>query len=215
MPRPRCRPLPPRSAAPRRRSTIISPPRKNLFLAVIDEKCRDVHATIADIIADVSDFRTLTDLTDTVVRMILDDQSIAIRRLITAEAARFSELGRGFYTCGRQKGIANPDRIFRARQKAGKLKLASPRTMVTLIWACARANCRCRNSGTSIRRRPKRKSGHHRPDRIGVPCRLWRMTRLCRTSESKRAIGAPASNKQPKGGILGTDLTNGQTADRF
>ena len=108
------------------------PSKEELFLAVIDEKCRDAHATIADIIADVSDFpRTLTELTDTLVRMILDDQSIAIRRLITAEAARFSELGRAFYACGRQKGIETLMDFFARAKKAGKLKPASPRAMVT------------------------------------------------------------------------------------
>ena len=108
------------------------PSKEELFLAVIDEKCRDAHAMIADIIADVSDFpRTLCELTDTLIRMILEDTSIAIRRLITAEAARFSELGRGFYACGRQKGIETLMEFFDRAKRAGKLKPAGARAMVT------------------------------------------------------------------------------------
>lgn len=109
------------------------PSKEELFLAVIDEKCRDAHATIAEIIADVSDFpRTLMELTDTLIRLILEDNSIAIRRLITAEAARFPELTRSFYACGRQKGIETLMDFFARAKNAGKLKpAAAPHAMVT------------------------------------------------------------------------------------
>jgi AcrR family transcriptional regulator len=114
------------------------PSKEELFLAVIDEKCRDAHATLADILADVSDFpHTLRSLTDTVIRMILDDNNIAIRRLITAESARFSELGRGFYACGREKGIATLTEFFARAQRAGGLKLGPPYAMaMTFLSLC-------------------------------------------------------------------------------
>ena len=89
------------------------PSKEDLFLAVIDEKCRDAHAVIADVLADAGDFHeALRNLTDTLTRMILEEDRIAIRRLITAESARFSELGRGFYACGREKGIETLTEFF-------------------------------------------------------------------------------------------------------
>lgn len=115
------------------------PSKEELFLAVIDEKCRDAHAVIADVLADAGDFpRTLRQLTDTLIRMILEDDRIAIRRLITAEAARFSELGRGFYACGREKGIATLTEFFESAQQAGALKPgARARDMVmTYVSLC-------------------------------------------------------------------------------
>ena len=114
------------------------PSKEELFLAVIDEKCRDAHATLADLLADVGDFpHTLRTLADTLIRMILDDNSIAIRRLITAESARFSELGRGFYACGRERGIATLTEFFARAQRAGGLKPARPKDMtLTLLGLC-------------------------------------------------------------------------------
>jgi AcrR family transcriptional regulator len=112
--------------------------KEELFLAVIDEKCRDAHAVIADVLADAGDFfKTLLQLTDTLIRMILEDDRIAIRRLITAEAARFSELGRGFYACGREKGIETLTGFFEGAQQAGALKPGRARDMVmTYVSLC-------------------------------------------------------------------------------
>src|ERR1700761_6129626 len=114
------------------------PSKEELFLAVIDEKCRDAHAVIADVLADAGDFQeALRNLTDTLIRMILEDDRIAIRRLITAESARFSELGRGFYACGREKGIETLTEFFEDAQRAGTLNPAPPKDMVlTFVSLC-------------------------------------------------------------------------------
>ena len=108
--------------------------KEELFAAVIEEKCRDVQALFLDFHPDAADFRqVLTQLGERLVHMALRDDSIATFRLITAESARFPELGRLFYMGGRQRGKQILGDFFERAQKAGKLRPGNPKDMAVLF----------------------------------------------------------------------------------
>ena len=105
-----------------------------LFAAVIEEKCRDVHAMFLDLDLETIDFRKLlTQFGERLLHRMLQDDNIATFRLITAESGRFPELGRLFYMGGRKRGKQLLGDFFERAQKAGKLRLGNPRDMAVLF----------------------------------------------------------------------------------
>jgi TetR/AcrR family transcriptional regulator, mexJK operon transcriptional repressor len=113
--------------------------KEELFAAVIDEKCRDVQAVMFAVELDPIDFRkTFANFVERVVRLSLLDNNIATHRLITAEAARFPELGRAFYMSGRHDTIQMLANYFESAQKAGSLKAADPSEMAALFGLLCR-----------------------------------------------------------------------------
>jgi AcrR family transcriptional regulator len=79
--------------------------KEELFSAVIAEKCQDVHQILFETELEHADFRaSLIKLGERFLRLVLSDEKIAVFRLITAETARFPELGRAFYQSGPLQG---------------------------------------------------------------------------------------------------------------
>lgn len=75
--------------------------KEELFAAVIAEKCQDMMAMVIEASDGQGDFKKkLLRLGERVTGFALSDEKIAIYRLITAETARFPELGRAFYQLG-------------------------------------------------------------------------------------------------------------------
>lgn len=108
--------------------------KEELFAAVIEEKCRDVQAIFLDADLGTTDFKKLLiRLGERIVKLVLRDDNIATYRLITAESARFPELGRLFYMGGRQRGKQILAEFFQRAQKAGKLRAGSPTEMAVLF----------------------------------------------------------------------------------
>ena len=104
--------------------------KEELFVAVIDEKCREFHALIFDAESGTGDMHTvLTRLGEQLVRFMLDDEKIATYRLVTAETGRFPELGRAFYQSGPMQGQQLFARFFDRAISEGHLKPADTRTM--------------------------------------------------------------------------------------
>lgn len=112
--------------------------KEELFAAVIDEKCRDFQGMFLEMDVETADFgKVLTQLGERLLHMMLRDDSIATFRLITAESARFPELGRAFYQSGRKRGKQMLAEFFAQAQKAGKLRLGNTQDMAVLfIEAC-------------------------------------------------------------------------------
>ena len=97
--------------------------KEDLFAAVIEERCRDFQEMLYDADLESQDFRkALTILGESAVRWMLRDDSIATYRLITAESARFPELGRAFYLAGPQKGKEMLAEFFGRAAENGHLK---------------------------------------------------------------------------------------------
>jgi AcrR family transcriptional regulator len=75
--------------------------KEELFAAVIDEKCQEIGAVIFETEANLGSFRdALIHLATRFMEIILEDEKIAVFRLVTAETARFPELGRAFFDSG-------------------------------------------------------------------------------------------------------------------
>ena len=105
-----------------------------LFAAVIEEKCRDVEAMFLGLDLETADFRKLLiQFGERLLHRMLQDDNIATFRLITAESARFPELGRLFYMSGKQRGRQILGDFFAQAQKAGKLRPGNPRDMAMLF----------------------------------------------------------------------------------
>jgi len=109
--------------------------KEELFAAVIDEKCQDLQALLFATSEDASDFRAmLSGLGERFLKLLLCDDKIATYRLITAETARFPELGRSFYQSGPALGRENLSRLFAQAVADGHLKPGDTRVMATLFF---------------------------------------------------------------------------------
>jgi TetR/AcrR family transcriptional repressor of mexJK operon len=73
--------------------------------------------------------KVLAQLAERFVRAVLRDDNIATYRLITAEASRFPELGRAFYSSGPQRSRDKLADLFARATTDGELKTCDPRMM--------------------------------------------------------------------------------------
>jgi AcrR family transcriptional regulator len=97
--------------------------KEELFTAVIAEKCHDVHQLLFETELEHGDFRaSLTRLAERFLRLVLSDEKVAVFRLITAETARFPELGRAFYQTGPLQGKKLLAQYFDRAVAEGSLK---------------------------------------------------------------------------------------------
>jgi AcrR family transcriptional regulator len=104
--------------------------KEELFTAVVDEKCQDIQDMVFDAQLALDDFpQALTQLGDRFLRVVLREDSIATFRLITAEAARFPELGRAFYSSGPRRSKEVLADFFRRAITDGHLAPHDPRIM--------------------------------------------------------------------------------------
>jgi AcrR family transcriptional regulator len=104
--------------------------KEELFGAVIGEKCQDFHHQLFESEAYDGDIRSaLIRIGERLIRLVLSDEKIAVYRLITAETARFPELGRAFYRSGPEKGKQFMAEYFDRAVAEGKLKPGDTMTM--------------------------------------------------------------------------------------
>jgi AcrR family transcriptional regulator len=104
--------------------------KEELFTAVVDEKCQDIQDMVFDAALALDDLpKALTQLGDRFVHVVLREDSIATFRLITAEAARFPELGRAFYSSGPRRSKEVLSDFFRRAIADGHLGSHDPMTM--------------------------------------------------------------------------------------
>ena len=109
--------------------------KEELFTAVVDEKCQDIQDMVFDVELAADDFpRTLAKLCERFLRVVLREDSIATFRLITAEAARFPELGRAFYASGPRRSKEVLADFFRRAIADGHLGAHDPRMMASRLF---------------------------------------------------------------------------------
>ncbi len=114
------------------KATLYSyfPSKEDLFAAVIEKKSQEVAALLFEVEENAADFGTaLTQLGERLLKFLLEDESIATYRLITAEAGRFPELGRSFYQYGPQRNLARLAQYFDRSVAEGNLKLGNTTMM--------------------------------------------------------------------------------------
>jgi len=112
-----------------------------LFATIISEACQQkmAHGEMRpDADADLT--AALTALGDRILRFLLQEEALAIHRVVTAESARFPELGRGFYENGPQAFCRSFGEWLRAQSEAGHLSVADPELAAGQFIGLLRAN---------------------------------------------------------------------------
>ncbi len=101
--------------------------KERLFANLVGAACSRSVSGLGELADGGADLRaTLTELAGRALRFMLEEQSLAIYRVVMAETARFPELGRAFY----ERGAATSRRNFAAwlerQMAAGKLLSRDP-----------------------------------------------------------------------------------------
>src|ERR1700733_13500099 len=110
--------------------------KEELFAAVIGEKCQDVHQLLYEVELEHGDFRaSLTRFGERFLQLVLSDEKVAVFRLVTAETARFPELGRAFYQSGPLQGKKILAQYFDRAVAEGSLKPGDTSVMASHFFA--------------------------------------------------------------------------------
>lgn len=98
--------------------------KEELFVAVIEKKCRQIESLLKEAeIESGGDLRTaLTKFGERFVALILSEESVATYRLVTAECARFPEIGHAIYTSGVQTNHKRMANFLEHAKEAGQLR---------------------------------------------------------------------------------------------
>ena len=98
-----------------------------LFASLVGDACRQSGPGSVELADDEADIRaTLTTLADRTLRFLLEQKTLAIYRVVVAEAARFPELGRAFYERGAGTSRRNLAAWLERQMAAGRLRSADP-----------------------------------------------------------------------------------------
>lgn len=98
-----------------------------LFAAIVEERCEQFLAPIAAFDLEQDDFPgTLRALAADFMERVLSPSSLALHRLVVAEAARFPELGRLSYECGPQRIVKDLARFLETQAQRGTLAVPDP-----------------------------------------------------------------------------------------
>ncbi|MGH7117432.1 MAG: TetR/AcrR family transcriptional regulator, partial [Acetobacteraceae bacterium] len=132
--------------------------KERLFASLVGEACTRSgpgSPTLSDNAADVRE--TLATLAGQALRLMLEEQSLAVYRLVIAESAPFPELGHAFYERGPARGRRNLAAWLEQRWpeagSAGRTRNSPPSSS----RACSGRTCQCARCSASIRnrRRPR------------------------------------------------------------
>ena len=104
------------------------PSKEELFAAVV-QRFSDRNADILSAMDMQSgDFRAaLKRFGNSILRLMISDDVIAMHRLVTAEAARFPEIGEAYYQAGVNTGKKKLVGRFEAMMEAGLIRSADPK----------------------------------------------------------------------------------------
>ncbi len=98
-----------------------------LFASLVGAACKRSGPGSLEFTEGEADLRaTLTALGDRVLRFMLEEQSLAIYRVVMAEAARFPELGRAFYERGASASRHHLATWLERQMQAGRLLVRDP-----------------------------------------------------------------------------------------
>lgn len=99
--------------------------KERLFASLVGEACSRSGPSSVALAEDTADVRaTLSALAGRTLRFMLEEQSLAIYRVVMAESARFPELGRAFYERGPAIGRRNLAAWLERQMAAGHLRRA-------------------------------------------------------------------------------------------
>ena len=111
-----------------------------LFATIITEACRAKFDWGGALAAEGGDLRaTLKALGQRTLRFFLEDQALAIYRVVVAESGRFPELGRAFYENGPATGRRMLAAWLAEQAEAGRLRVPDPLLAAEQLVALLRA----------------------------------------------------------------------------
>lgn len=98
--------------------------KEELFVAVVEQKCEQILRLLyRSEIEGGGDFQhALTRFGERFLEMMLSEDTIAAYRLVTAESARFPELGRAVYESGIRQGELRLAEFMQRAKDAGQLR---------------------------------------------------------------------------------------------
>jgi len=98
-----------------------------LFASLVGEACSRSGFGSVELMEGEGELRaTLAALASRTLHFLLDETSLAIYRVVMAEAARFPELGRAFYERGAAKSRRNLALWLERQMEAGRLRRRDP-----------------------------------------------------------------------------------------
>jgi TetR/AcrR family transcriptional repressor of mexJK operon len=98
--------------------------KEELFGAVVRERCEDLQISVLDLrsIEGAPIRAKLEQLSRNFLLQMTSEETVATYRLVTAESARFPELGRAFYAAGPTEGRRRLGQFFEYAIANGELK---------------------------------------------------------------------------------------------
>jgi AcrR family transcriptional regulator len=97
--------------------------KEELFAAVIERKCEQFMGAVFGAEVEGGDIRNaLTRFAQRILETALSDDTIATKRLIAAECARFPEIGRAMFRSGPQRGREQMAKFLARAKDAGQLR---------------------------------------------------------------------------------------------
>lgn len=124
------------------------PNKEALFVAVIEHQCASMTATYRAMHVSPGNItKTLTDLGMSCLDIVLSPDSLALNRVVMAEAPRFPELGRRFYLAGPKVVTAMVAERLREATEIGEINVqsigveAAATLFLSMIRAQAQMEC--------------------------------------------------------------------------
>ncbi len=116
------------------------PSKEELFSAMVVEDCESEFLAMIDFQPTDGIEETLRRFGVRFLTYVLTDTALGFHRLLSAEAARFPELGRMFYAAGPERTVERVGEFLKEGMDAGKLREADPRTAAGFLMGLLKSN---------------------------------------------------------------------------
>ena len=107
--------------------------KEELFSAMVTEECEAEFLAMTEFEPTEGVEETLRRFGLRFLRYLLSETALGFHRLLSAEAARFPELGRMFYAAGPARTVERLSTYLRERMEAGELRPADPETAAAFL----------------------------------------------------------------------------------
>lgn len=116
------------------------PSKEELFAAVITDECEAEFLAMTEFQPTAALEETLRGFGRRFLRYLLSDTALGFHRLLSAEAARFPELGRMFYAAGPQRTVDWMRDFLRGYMDEGRLREADPAMAAAFLVGLLKSN---------------------------------------------------------------------------
>ena len=114
--------------------------KEELFAAVVGDECEAEFLAMTEFQPTAALEETLRGFGRRFLRYLLSDTALGFHRLLSAEAARFPELGRMFYAAGPQRTLDRMSDFLLERMEEGRLREADPAMAASFLIGLLKAS---------------------------------------------------------------------------